>query len=153
MQKYSVKVLGKIMDYKKIKEIYWKKLQEQSHNIVLLTHKWSDSDLLYPFSDLDLRIITKDIVDSFDLNEKLYQAHYNAVKETEYGDRILEHPVGLMYTETECLHQQIYEIDFVKTSFINGDKNLFVKTQNAIKPKKLDTTWLECFFLNDTKDL
>ncbi|MBO4616099.1 MAG: hypothetical protein J5717_01995 [Lachnospiraceae bacterium] len=134
------------MSYKKVEDIYWDKVLEQSNQVVLLTKKWSDEDLLYPYSDLDLRIITQDNIDFFELNEKLYKAHCNTVMEVEDGERILEHPAGFMYKVSECVGNEVYKIDFVKTSFVNGDEDLFIRAKSSLDPKEIDKGWLESFY-------
>lgn len=69
---------------------------------MVVTKKWQDTDLVWPHSDLDLRIILDEPpADWISLNEQLAQVQRELVTADPFLRRALEHPPGWIFLRRE----------------------------------------------------
>lgn len=70
--------------------------------ITVLAHKWQRKDLIWPHSDVDLRLRLDCAPDSWlDYNDALAAAHLELASTEPAAKRLLEHPAGFAYTAAE----------------------------------------------------
>lgn len=120
-------------EYKQIEYIIGSQLAKYIPEVILVTKKWNNTDYIYPFSDIDYRLVVEDGTDLFRLNERLYEAHYKCASEISYGTRILEHPPGFIYYQKELKNLSIDRDIFCRDSYSSGDKKLFDETYSRIE--------------------
>ena len=115
-------------EYKQIESTLEREFAMYIPEVILVTKKWNNTDYIYPFSDIDYRLVVEDGADLFELNEKIYQVHYNCVQKIQYGTRILEHPPGFLYYRNELSNLSINRDSFCRDTYSSGEKKLFEDT-------------------------
>lgn len=88
--------------YNQIENSYGEDLSHRIPSYLLLAKKWQDEDLIWPFSDLDFRVLLKNLPASWiELNEHIYDTHRTHVRSHPLNQRILEHPPGFIFLARE----------------------------------------------------
>ena len=128
-----------IDEYKKIECVLENQFAKYIPEVILITKKWNNNDYVYPFSDIDYRLVVEDGTDLFRLNEQLYEVHYKCASEIRYGTRILEHPPGFIYYQNELKNLSINRDIFCRDSYLSGDKRLFDDTYFRIDTSLVDS--------------
>ena len=123
--------------YREIYKEYGKRLKETEPDVIFVSKKWCDNDLIWPFSDLDFRIIVEDkSIDFYEFNMALFHLQKRLIKKDyKTMKRILEHPPGYMFKKSELLYNYLEDIN--NWSFCYGDEKIFseIKNMNTNKNK------------------
>lgn len=89
-------------DYRAIEERYGHLLAARLDTVAVVTKKWQDADLIWPHSDIDLRIILNEPpADWISFNEHLAQLQRDLVASDPVLRRVLEHPPGWVFLRSE----------------------------------------------------
>lgn len=131
--------------YRAINDEYIEKIASKSDHFLFATKKWVYKDYLWPFSDFDYRIVVSDgcEVDFFQLNEILYIIQLHMQTENSQLCRILEHPPGYVFFESEIMTE--YLEDFRIWSFAGGNSEKFLEFKDFLSSR---TNFDKCFYLN-----
>ena len=118
--------------YEFIYEEYGEKMKNSIGDIIFVSKKWNDADLVWPFSDLDIRIILeKKKYDFFEINEKIFEVHKRIEKQNKINQRILEHTPGYVFLENELFNHRVEDVN--NWSFCYGDISKFKKLKDYYK--------------------
>ena len=116
-------------NYKKIYEKYSENIMRDIDDIIFVSKKWNDADLIWSFSDLDLRIILENNnYNFFKINEEIYKTHKKIVSLAKNNQRILEHPPGYIFFEQELINNRVEDVN--NWSFCYGNKSTFNNLKN-----------------------
>lgn len=123
--------------YNKIYEEYGKMLLEKVPEVIFVSKKWSDKDLVWPFSDLDFRLITDNqVIDFYTINETMFFIQKAIIqKDSKILARVLEHPPGYIFKYSELVDNYIEDVN--NWSFCYGDKDRFEKIKKLNQEKDL----------------
>lgn len=122
--------------YRAINNEYIEKIASKSDHFLFATKKWTYEDYLWPFSDFDYRIVISDgcEVDFFQLNEILYIIQLHMQTENSQLRRILEHPPGYVFFESEIMTE--YLEDFRIWSFAGGNSEKFLEFKDFLNSRR-----------------
>lgn len=123
--------------YNKIYEEYGKMLFEKVLDVIFVSKKWSDNDLVWPFSDLDFRLITDNkTIDFYTINEIIFSIQKEIIqKDSKILGRILEHPPGYIFKYSELIDNYMEDIN--NWSFCYGEKKKFDQIKKINGEKRL----------------
>lgn len=129
--------------YSKVYKRFGKLLFNQQEELLFISKKWSNCDLVWPFSDLDFRIIVKDkTIDFLKVNTYVYEVQKHLILKDERLKRILEHPPGYIFKYNE-LKENCFE-DVNNWSFCYGNYKKYIK----IKIKNRHSNLSKQYYLN-----
>lgn len=132
-----------IEKYKQLSSQYVNRLQNIINDIDFVAIKWDYTDYLYPFSDLDFRVVLNDNeVDFFQINKKLFDTQIELQAETINNQRIFEHPPGFIFFKKEI--EQIYIEDFRTWCYAGGKLSDFERFKFLLSKQ---STFDENFYL------
>ncbi len=95
---------------------------ELDDDAVQVTRKWPDEDLLWPHSDLDLRLVLDEApADWIALNVGIAQAHRRVVEVDPVRRRVLEHPPGWVFLRDEVDRGLVPAAELATWSSADGD--------------------------------
>lgn len=119
--------------YNTINKEYIEKIAGEIDGFLFASKKWVSEDYLWPFSDFDYRIVLKNgnKVDFFRLNEILYSIQLKMQTDNPKLCRILEHPPGYLFFESEIMTN--YLEDFRIWSFAGGDFEKFARFRGILE--------------------
>lgn len=132
-----------IEKYRVINDEYIGKIASEMDYFLFAAKKWAYEDYLWPFSDFDYRIVIKDgsDIDFFRLNEILYIVQLQMQTENPQLRRIMEHPPGYIFFESEIMTD--YLEDFRIWSFAGGNSEKFFEFKNFLDSRK---DFDQCFY-------
>ena len=119
-------------NYRAINEQYTDTVISNMQDVLFIASKWREDDYLWPFSDIDYRLVLKreTQTDLFELNQKLCSIQLELQHTNQSCMRILEHPPGFIFFFDEIFDK--YFEDFRIWTFAGGDKEAFGKFQRAL---------------------
>ncbi|MCT2589833.1 hypothetical protein LHJ74_07880 [Streptomyces sp. N2-109] len=105
---------------------YGSALDARGIGATVLTHKWQPTDLLAPHSDLDVRVLLRDVPEDWqEWNHRLATAHRGEVRRDATHRRLLEHPPGFAFTLPEAERQLISPPELATWSLVRGNARDF----------------------------
>lgn len=108
--------------YPAVEKRYGPLLAERLGRVVVVTKKWQDTDLVWPHSDLDLRLIVDEPpADWIGFNEQLAQVQRDLVTADPVLRRVLEHPPGWVFLRREVDASAVPPAEVVTWSHSFGD--------------------------------
>lgn len=128
---------GKDAGYRQIAVEYIDALRADLGGTFTLTKKWPDVDLLWPHSDLDLRIVLDEApADWIALNDGIARSHRRVVEVEPVRRRILEHPPGWVFLRDELDRGLVPAAELATWSNVSGDPTAVTawQTRNADRP-------------------
>ncbi|MFD8967112.1 hypothetical protein ACFV0C_19325 [Streptomyces sp. NPDC059568] len=112
--------------YAALGDLYGDELDAQGVGAAMLTHKWQPADLLAPHSDLDVRVLLREVpADWQEWNHRLAAAHRAAVRRDVSHRRLLEHPPGFAFTLSEADRRLISPPELATWSLVRGSARDF----------------------------
>ena len=124
-----------------VDEYYWELKQNLGDDISLFI-KWKTDDFVFPFSDVDMRIILNDYGSITDTNYILYEIHKKMVAKVPFGARILEHPYGFLYFTNDASKGILVPDDIKRCSFANGNPRYFEELKKAAGAYSMSTSYI-----------
>lgn len=113
---------------------YRRLLAERLDAPVVLTKKWQPADLVWPHSDIDLRVIVSSPpADWLSFNDTMTAVHRELVNADPIHRRVLEHPTGWVYLQAEVDQQLVPPAELVTWNSCHPDDEdaLAAWTRNA----------------------
>jgi hypothetical protein len=103
--------------YAELGAAYQRVLAERHAAPVVLAKKWQPADLVWPHSDIDLRVVVTDPpADWLSFNDTMATVHRELVAADATHRRLLEHPTGWVYLQAEVDQQLVPPAELVTWS-------------------------------------
>lgn len=128
--------------YKDILDEYYCELKRNLGDDISLFIKWKTDDFVYPFSDVDMRIILNDYGSITDTNHILYEIHKKMVVKVPFGARILEHPYGFLYFTSDAANGTFVPDDIKRCSFVNGNPGYLEELKKVAGACSMSTSYI-----------
>ena len=113
--------LGVRFPHSATEQAYGEELGDSLAQFALLAKKWQDEDIIWPHSDLDLRVVLWEAPpDWLRFNEALAEAHRSQVGRDPLMRRVLEHPPGFVFLARELDQQLVRPAEISTWSISHG---------------------------------
>ncbi|MGH3564897.1 MAG: hypothetical protein ACRDRH_02450 [Pseudonocardia sp.] len=108
--------------YQQVETAYTTALRAEVGTAVTVTKKWPNEDLLWPHSDLDLRIVLDEaLADWVSFNDGLARVHRRVLEADPVRRRVLEHPPGWVFLRSELDRGLVPAAEVATWSSSGGD--------------------------------
>lgn len=128
------------LGYHEVERRYGCALQRSVPEYLLLTKKWQDEDLVWPHSDVDLRVVLAHQPRCWlALNETIAAVHRSEVADDPVLRRVLEHPPGFVFLAHELDYGLLRPAEIATWSSSHGE----TKHLDSWKAKHAALAWTD----------
>jgi hypothetical protein len=126
-------------EFFELAEIYSQRVADAVPEFVATVAKWRSEDLIPGLSDIDTRVICRDMSPQqwMAFDRVVSDVHLGLVRERPEWSRKLEHQPGFCMTPKEAFDEHLYQAEMAHWSFCYGDCDLIFRVREYMRSR----TW------------